>query len=158
MEVNPHSPLLVRRSLDVFAPPQMVWDWISRVELWQHWHPDIRGSRWLGTPGVNGEFRLRLRTVVAVVGRVESWEERRRIGWVAGFWGTTWRQEFEIEGDFRSTTVLVEGSLEGKMYGIAAVRALGLGQLARTNETWLGALKTQLESEKFRASQRADQS
>ena len=157
MEVNYHAPLLVRRSLDVFAPPQMVWDWISRVELWQHWHPEIGGSKWLGPPGANGAFKLRLRKVVGIVGRVETWEEQKRIGWVADFWWTTWRQVFEIEGDFRSTTVLAEGSLQGKMYSVAAVRTLGLGQLARTNELWLGALKTQLESEKFRVGQRANE-
>ena len=151
MEVNYHAPLVLRRELEVFAPPQMVWDWVSRVDLWKDWHGDISQSVWTGTPGPHGEFRLRIRKVLGVAAKVESWYEPRELGWVGYSWSTTWRQVIRLDGDFRRTLVRIEGSVEGRVYDYAPVRSVVSGQLVRLNEMWLGSLKTQLESEKFRA-------
>ena len=150
MDVNRSAPLFVGREIDIFAPPEMVWDWLSRVELWPDWHPDISNSRWLDAPGINAAFKWRLRKVVSITARVETWDECREFGWTGNVWSSTLRQVFWIDGDFRRTRIAAEGSLEGPGCGFSPLRAVAGGQLARTNELWLGALKTRLESEKLR--------
>jgi hypothetical protein len=152
MDVNMDAPLVVRRQIEVFAPPEMVWDWLSRVDLWQDWHPEVSSSKWLGQPGLNGPFKWRLRKVIGITAKVDSWDELRELGWTGRIWSTKITQVFRIEGDFRRTVIVSEAAMEGAACRFAPVRALALGQLERTNELWLGVLKTKLESEKFKGS------
>ncbi|MSQ07929.1 MAG: SRPBCC family protein [Dehalococcoidia bacterium] len=155
MEINHNAPVRVRGEIELFAPPEMVWDWLSRVDLWQDWHPEITNSRWLNRPGMNAEFKWRLRAVLDITSRIESWEERRELGFSGQVWSTTLRHVFRLDGDFRRTRVLSEASVEGSGCGFAPLRALISGQVARTNDLWLGALKTRLESEKFKGRDRS---
>lgn len=155
MEVNPGAPVIVRGEIEIFAPPEMIWDWLSRVDLWKDWHPEITNSRWLARPGINAQFKWRLRSVLGITARIESWEEQRELGFIGQSWSTTLRQVFRMNGDFRRTHIRAEASVEGPGYGFAPLRAVIGGQLARTNELWLGALKTKLESEKFKGQGRS---
>lgn len=150
MEDSRSAPLFVRREIDIFAPPEMIWDWLSRVELWPDWQPDISYARWLDAPGIDAAFKLRLCKVVGITARVKKWDECKEFGWAGNFWSSTLQQVFRLDGDFRRTRIVAEGSLEGSGYGITPLRAIAGGQLARSNEMWLGALKTRLESEKVR--------
>ncbi|GEM_PF-1215614 len=151
MNINHDAPVTVRRQIEVFSPPEMVWEWLSRVELWQEWHPEISGSRWLEGRGRNGLFKWRLRKVVGMTCRMESWQEMREVGFVANAWSSTVRQVFRMDGDFRRTRVTAEASVEGPGYGLGLLRSAVQSQLERTNELWLGALKTNIESERVRA-------
>ncbi len=150
MDVNRNAPLVVRREIEIFAPPEMIWEWLSRVELWQDWHPEISRSHWAAGQGPNGVLKWRLRKVIGVTAQVESWHEQNEIGWVGHAWSTTVRQVFRIRGDFRKTRIVTEASVEGPGFGFPPLRAVVQSQLERTSELWLGALKTKLESEKTR--------
>ena len=152
MEVNRRAPLVVRKEIEIFAPPEMIWEWLSRVDLWQDWHPEISSSRWLAGRGVHGTFKWRLRKVLGVTCQMESWNELSELGWVAQVWSSTLRQVFRISGDFRRTRIVAEASIEGPGYGFAPLRSAVQTQLERTSELWLAALKTKLESEKVRTS------
>ncbi len=155
MEVNLSAPLIVRGEIEIFAPPEMIWDWLSRVDLWKDWHPEITNSRWLARPGIDAQFKLRLRSVLGITARIESWDEQRELGFIGQTWSTTLRQVFRMNGDFRRTYILSEASVEGPAYGFAPLRAVIGGQLDRMNGLWLGALKTRLESDKFRGQVRS---
>ncbi len=142
------APVRARHEIEVFAPPEMVWDWLSRVELWADWHPEIVASAWLGESGLRGSFKYRVRKVLPFRCRVEVWRESREIAWASGNWFWKTRHAFHIRGDFRRTTIISEAWADGPVPSNRLSRGMFLDELNRVVETGLGALKTRLEREK----------
>ena len=130
--------------IEVFAPPKMVWDWISRVDLWSDWHPEIDASKWVSDEG-QGVFSVRVRKVLSLTSRIETSREGREFGWESRFWFSTTRHVFRIEGDFRRTTITCDTSAEGPLARWAGVSGVLQDQVSWFIETGLGALKTKLE-------------
>jgi hypothetical protein len=163
LRVNEQAPIYVRREITVFAPPEKVWDWLSRVDLWQDWHPDIAASYWLdedegkrggyggyGSPGQHpapggrmARFRWR-QGPVRVTSLIEAWDVSREIGWVGHAYSAVVRHVFRMDGDFRRTHIVSEQSIEGPPASL--MKPLIRGLAVRTCETWLAVLKTRLES------------
>jgi hypothetical protein len=146
MRVNEQAPIYIRREITIFAPPERVWDWLSRVDLWQDWHPEIAASYWLGDSdegGPRARFKWR-QGPVRVTSLIESWDVEREIGWVGHAYSAIVRHVFRLEGDFRRTHIVSEQSIEGPP--ITLVGPVIRGLAVRTSETWLAALKTRLES------------
>ena len=146
MQVNDQAPIYIRREITVFAPPEKVWDWLSRVDLWQDWHPEIAASYWLDDHeegGPQARFKWR-QGPVSVTSLIESWDVLREIGWVGRAYSVVVRHVFRLEGDFRRTHIVSEQSMEGPPLSLMLPVIRGLA--VRTSETWLAALKTRLES------------
>jgi hypothetical protein len=146
LRVNEQAPIYIRREITVFAPPEKVWDWLSRVELWQDWHPEIAAAYWLDDGGEGGpQARFKWRQgPVRVTSLMESWDVRREIGWVGHAYSAIVRHVFRLEGDFRRTHIVSEQSIEGAP--VSLMRPIIRSLAERTSETWLAALKTRLES------------
>lgn len=143
MYVNPAAPIFVKREITVFAPPEKVWDWLSRVDLWGDWHPEIASAYWLSGEGPHGRFRWR-QGPVRVTSSIESWAERREIGWSGRAYSALVRHVFHLDGDFRRTHIVSEQSIEGFPASLMGPIIRRLAE--RSSETWLAALKTRLES------------
>lgn len=136
-----------RHEIEVFAPPGMVWDWISRVDLWSDWHPEIDGSKWVSVDG-RGAFSLRMRKVLSLTSRIETSREEREFAWESGLWFSTTRHVFRIDGDYRRTTITCETWAEGPLARWFGISGMFHSEVNRVIETGLGVLKTRLESEK----------
>ena len=149
MKTYEREPVVIRREIEIFAPPRLVWEWISRVELWSDWHPEVSSSQWLGDPGPDGRFKLRI-NLLGFDAVVTSWREEREFAWAGQSWLTTTRQVFRIDGDFRSTTVVCEQTLDG--LGARVLAPLLQRVAGRWSEVLLGALKTRIEGAHERAS------
>jgi hypothetical protein len=165
LRVNEQAPIYVRREITVFAPPEKVWDWLSRVDLWQDWHPEIAASYWIGAGdygeesrrgwqggdgggrgehgGRHARFKWR-QGPVRVTSLIESWDVSREIGWVGHAYSAVVRHVFRMDGDFRRTHIVSEHSIEGPPASL--MKPLIRGLAVRTTETWLAVLKTRLES------------
>jgi hypothetical protein len=155
LRVNERAPIYVRREITVFAPPEKVWDWLSRVDLWQDWHPEIAASYWLedggygeqsrrgGQGGQHARFKWR-QGPVRVTSLIESWDVSKEIGWVGHAYSAIVRHVFRMDGDFRRTHIVSEQSIEGPPASL--MKPLMRGLAVRTSETWLAVLKTRLES------------
>jgi hypothetical protein len=150
MQVNQGAPVMVRHEIEIFAPPEKIWEWLSRVDLWEDWRQDVSGSYWLNGRGGTASFKWRLRKLFGITARVEAWDEEREFGWTGQFWISTLKQVMRIDGDFRRTRIVMESSVEGALVRPAPLRAMVRSQLNRTNEIYLGSLKTKLEAEKPR--------
>ena len=146
MQVNEQAPIYVRREITIFAPPERVWDWLSRVDLWQDWQPEIAAAYWLNETGDGGpQARFRWRQgPVRITSLIETWDVRREIGWVGHAYSAVVRHAFRLEGDFRRTHIVSEQSIEG--FPVSLMRPIIRNMAVRTSETWLAALKTRLES------------
>ena len=133
--------------IEVFAPPEMVWDWISRVDLWSDWHPEIDDSKWVSDEG-QGVFSLRMRKVLSVTSRIQAQRVEREFAWESAIWFFTTRHAFRIDGDYRRTTITCETWAEGPLARWAGLSGMFQNEVNRVIETGLGVLKTRLEREK----------
>jgi len=147
MNATAANPLYLKHEVEIFAPPQIVWTWLSRIELWADWHPDISGTRWLEDRGANATFKWRIKKLLGLPARIDSWRERREIAFTAKAWLTTARHRFRIDGDFRRTRVVCEAFAEGGAASSLLLQPLLERQMDRVNQTWLGVLKARLEAE-----------
>ena len=125
----------------------MVWDWISRVDLWSDWHPEIDASNWVSDEG-QGVFSIRVRKVLSLTCRIETMRVEREFGWESVLWFSTTKHALRIDGDYRRTTITCETWAEGPLARWTVFNGLLLNEVNRVIETGLGVLKTRLESEK----------
>ena len=149
MSSNRFQPAAIKahHEIEVFAPPKMVWDWISRVDLWSDWHPEIDASRWVSDEDM-GVFNLRLRKVLSLTSRIETSRVEREFAWESAIWFSTTKHVFRIDGDYRRTTITCETWAEGPLARWSGLSGMFQNELNRVIETGLGVLKTRLESEK----------
>ena len=125
----------------------MVWDWISRVDLWSDWHPEIDDSKWVSDEG-QGVFSLRMRKVLSLTSRIQTQRVEREFAWESAIWFSTTRHAFRIDGDYRRTTITCETWAEGPLARWAGLSGMFQNEVNRVIETGLGVLKTRLEREK----------
>lgn len=145
MQIDRRAPLVTHHQIDIFAPPGNVWDWISRIEMWPTWRQDVSSARWLEGRGLNGAFKWRVRNIFGITARIKEWRENRSIGWQGRVAGGSIAQLVVISGEVKPSTVTIETSYDGPLTRLRLTRALVEGQINRTNEIWLGSLKTKLE-------------
>ena len=146
--MNITAPIQTRHEIEVFAPPEVVWDWLSRVDLWADWHPEIVASGWVGESGGRGLFKYRLRKIFHFTCRVETWRELREMSWASRNWFSRTRHVIRIRGDFRRTTITSEAWADGPAPRNRLSRGVFLSEMNRVVETGLGVIKTRLECEK----------
>lgn len=71
-------------AVDCAAPPERVWELMSRPERWREWSPYVRGAEGLGEPEVVGGSRghlitrggVRIAATITAVAPGESWSWR----------------------------------------------------------------------------------
>ncbi len=134
--------------IEIFAPPDKVWDWMSRVDMWPTWRQDVSSAYWVNGQGQNGTLKWRLRKFIGFTADVAVWRREREMSWEAVSFGTRVAYSVVIDGDYRSTEVSLEVAGDGGLLRFFPTRALFLHNLNRSNEIWLGALKTKLEAGK----------
>ena len=104
-------------------------------------------SKWVSNEG-QGVFSIRVRKVLSVTSRIETFRVEREFGWESVLWFSTTRHVFRIDGDYRRTTITCETWAEGPLAHWAGFGGVLLNEVNRVIETGLGVLKTRLESEK----------
>lgn len=148
MLIDQRAPVVAHHEIEIFAPPDKVWDWLSRVDMWSSWRQDVSSSHWVEGHGRNGTFKWRVRNIMGFTARVEVWDEQRAMGWRAEVYGSEMVQVLRISGDFKRSVVTSDLSATGGLCRMRLTRAFVRSQLNRTNEIWLGSLKTKLEAGK----------
>lgn len=140
--------LATQYEVNIFAPPGRVWDWLSRVELWTSWRQDVSCAYWINGEGQNGTLKWRLRRTLGFTANVAVWRREREMRWEAVSYGTRVIYQLRIDGNYRGTKVTMDVSGSGGLLKFFPTRSLFSHQLNRSNEIWLGSLKTKLEAGK----------
>ena len=148
MQIDQRAPVIAHHEIEIFAPPDKVWDWLSRVEMWASWRQDISSAEWIDGHGHNATFKWRIRKFMSFTAQVEVWDVHRELGWRATGYGGQMVQLLRMTGDFKRTFVTSDMSFAGGLSKLRPTRSFVRGQLNRTNEIWLGSLKTKLEAGK----------
>ena len=83
MAANQGAPVRGRAEIDIEAPPQVVWDVLTRFENWPNWNPDVKSMSFPGPLAPGTEFRWKAGpgTIVSTLDRIEppryiSWRGR----------------------------------------------------------------------------------
>lgn len=104
-----------RTELEMPVPPEAVWPWLVRAELWPTWCPDfsdvaIEG----GGPDLKAGSRFRWRTFgVTLASKVEEFVELERIAWSARAAGIDAYHAWLIERRPAGCRVLTEENQNG---------------------------------------------
>jgi uncharacterized protein YndB with AHSA1/START domain len=80
---NEDAPVRGRAEIDIEAPPQVVWEVVTRFENWPNWNPDVKSMSFPGPLAPGTEFRWKAGpgTIVSTLDRIEppryiSWRGR----------------------------------------------------------------------------------
>lgn len=146
MEINRYAPIVLEHKIQIFAPPERVWERIAQVEFWSEWHPDIGTAHWTDDEPMDRRgftFGVRMFRFKA---QLQVYDEPHEIGWKARHLFSSHRQVFRLEGDYRQTTLVSEASYEGRVPAMISGRLRE--PLDEFGQTWLAAIKTHIESER----------
>jgi len=75
-----NAPVKSSAEIDIEAPPQVVWDVLTRFENWPNWNPDVKSMSFPGPLAPGSEFRWKAGpgTIVSTLDRIEP---PRHIAW-----------------------------------------------------------------------------
>jgi uncharacterized protein YndB with AHSA1/START domain len=67
------APVRSRRQIEIAAPPEVVWDVLTRFEQWPQWNPQVKSISFDGPVGPGSGFRWRAGpgTIVSTLEQVE---------------------------------------------------------------------------------------
>jgi uncharacterized protein YndB with AHSA1/START domain len=67
------APVRSKRSIEIAAPPEMVWDVLTRFDDWPQWNPQVKSISFEGPLAAGSEFRWKAGpgTIVSTLEQVE---------------------------------------------------------------------------------------
>jgi hypothetical protein len=142
--INRDAPIVVERKIEIFSPPEVIWQWISRVDLWVDWHPEISSSWLIDDEAIGARFKWR-KKLLGVRCEIVEIAAARRWAWWGRSWGLKAQQEFRLDGNFRSTSLSSTMILEGPTARV--LKPFVRKAATHWTEVWLGVLKTKIESQ-----------
>ncbi len=80
MAANGEAPVRSSAEIEIGAPPQVVWEVLTRFENWPNWNPEVKSMSFPGPLAPGSEFRWKAGpgTIVSTLSRVEP---PRYIAW-----------------------------------------------------------------------------
>ncbi len=127
----------VRNEMDMPVPPEAVWAWLVRAQLWPAWYPNsqnvvIEG----GGPDLKAGSKFRWKTFgVTLDSVVEEFVPPERIAWSARAMGVDAYHAWLVEGGPSGCHVLTEETQNGLLASISnAVRPNNMGN---HHQVWL---------------------
>ncbi|NQW16087.1 MAG: SRPBCC family protein [Chloroflexi bacterium] len=144
MTILRNAPVVVDKEIEIFSPPEVIWHWIRRVDLWVDWHPEVSSAWFIDDEAVGARFKWRKKMLGVRCEIVDS-ASARRWAWKGRSWGVKARQEFRLDGNFRSTVLSSTMTLEGPTSHV--LKPIVRKVATHWTEVWLGVLKTRIESQ-----------
>lgn len=142
MSINPNAPVVSDGEIEISAPVEKVWEIMTSVEQWPHWHPKVRWAELRGSlyPGTRLFCRYGANTIEAVINEVEY---QRYISWNGKMLGMSCSHVWKLEAVDGCTRVRTEESLEGLIAWL--LRGSAKKQLTRKIADWLKYMKAVAE-------------
>ena len=137
-----NCPIHVRNELDMAAPPERVWAWLTRVTLWPAWYVNsanieiIEGSR----PDLEAGTRFRWKTFgVTITSTVVEYVADERIAWEAHAVGIDVYHAWVLQPSTNGCRVLTEETQYGFLARIA--KLLMPNRMYKYHQLWLEGLQ-----------------
>ena len=136
-----NSRLLVRNELQIDAPPERVWAWLTRPDLWPSYYRNARLVRHLEGPWPKIQLGSRWRWFTfgaRIVSELVDCEPHTRLAWDAKGLGARGYHGWVLEPCHGGTNVVTEETQRG--WGIAAVKPVLRPRMLREHQRWLEGL------------------
>ena len=136
------APVRSGGEIEIAAPPQVVWEVLTRFENWPNWNPDVKSMSFPGPLAPGSEFRWKAGpgTIVSTLERVEA---PRHISWRGRTLTIDAYHEWWLEPSDGATHVRTEESFSGLLARL--LRGTLQKTLDKSFEDGLGRLKHEAE-------------
>jgi hypothetical protein len=117
---SPDAPVNSRRSIDISAPPEVVWEVLTRFADWPQWNPDVKSMSFDGpvAPGSSFRWKAGPGTIVSTLEEVDPPRYVRWRGRTMTFRAIhEWRLEPRDGGAYVETEESFSGVLARLMRG-----------------------------------------
>jgi uncharacterized protein YndB with AHSA1/START domain len=142
------SAVFVRNEIVIAAPPDHIWPWLLRAELWPEWYANAADIHFLSHtgPDLRNRSRFRWRTFgVRITSKVLEFEPCTRLAWDAHGIGVeayhAWTLTRLADG---STHVLTEETQNGWLARLG--KRLMPNRMSAMHQAWLEALAAKAEA------------
>jgi uncharacterized protein YndB with AHSA1/START domain len=139
------APVRSRSEIEIAAPPEVVWDVLTRFEQWPQWNPEVKSMSYDGPLAPGSEFRWKAGPGT-IVSTLELVDPPRAVSWRGRTMSIKALHEWRLEPRDGGTHVETEESFSGLL------ARLFRGQLQKTLDK---SLSDGLERLKGEAERRA---
>ncbi|MFO7859783.1 MAG: SRPBCC family protein, partial [Desulfosalsimonas sp.] len=136
--------MIIRETITIHAPMEIVWDVFSQVENWSEWNPICRQCRYEAgdrlAPGTCLSFELRpLFFPIRIAPEVKEYEKGRQVTWIGKKWGIFSRHTFYFKPVGHGVKIESIETFSGPMLFVA--RLVGIpGRLHKLTRHLLAAI------------------
>ena len=137
-----NSPVHVRNELDVAAPQDRVWAWLTRPGLWPDWYVNSANVAFLEGPwpDLKEGTRFRWKTFgVTITSTVLEYVPNERIAWDAHTFGVDAYHAWILQPSTKGCHVLTEESQHGWLAWLA--NRLMPNRMYKFHQLWLEGLE-----------------
>jgi hypothetical protein len=142
MAINEHAPVTARSEIRIAAPPEIVWQLISRIAEWPSWNDEIKSAELDGPLAPGSRFRWR-----SGPGQIASTLRDVTVGEALEWTGTTFGiraiHVWRIRPDAEGSVAVTEESWEG--LPVRLLRGRSQKALETAIESGLRRLKAEAE-------------
>jgi|HubBroStandDraft_4_1064222.scaffolds.fasta_scaffold252588_1 uncharacterized protein YndB with AHSA1/START domain len=139
-----NTAVFVSNQLEMNAPPEAVWEWLLRADLWPQWYPNSKNLTYLepseGPLQLGSTFRWTT-FGTTIVSRVEEFVPSERIAWNAKATGVDAYHAWLIERTEKGCRVLTEETQNGWLARLGSL--LMPARMGKYHQIWLERLAQQ---------------
>ncbi len=106
------APVKGSQEIEIAAPPEIVWDVLTRFEDWPQWNPDVKSMSFDGPLAPGSEFRWKAGPGT-IVSTLEQVEPPRHVSWRGRTMSIKALHEWRFEPRDGGTLVKTEESFSG---------------------------------------------
>jgi uncharacterized protein YndB with AHSA1/START domain len=141
------SPIHVHNQIAITAPPETVWAWLIRAQLWPTWYPNSADLSFLNgkPPDLTLGTRFRWKTFgVTIVSEVLEFEPYERVAWDAHSSGLEAYHAWLIQRAEEGCIVLTEETQRGWLARLG--KAVRPKRMEQQHQIWLEGLRAKAVS------------
>lgn len=135
--VDEHAPIKSKGSIIVSAPPNTVWNFITDINRWSSWRPEVSASHLDGSLAAGTPFSWTV-DGTGIKSQIAAVDGKKRIAWTGHAMGLTAIHVWMIEPISPGKTSV--RTME-TMKGFPSSLFYSSADLQKTNEKWLSDLK-----------------
>ena len=136
-----NNPVHVRNELAIPHPPETIWVWLIRAQIWPTWYPNSTNIRFLSgqPPDLNLNTRFRWKTFgVTIKSTVLEFEPYERLGWDAHNTGLDSYHAWLIQKTNQGSNVITEETEHGWLAQLG--NTLRPNRIHQMHQIWLERL------------------
>ena len=109
--INRRAPILLAGEIEIAAPPELVWDVLSKIDAWPSWNPDVKAAALEGDLAAGSVFRWK--AGAKLTSTLTHVAPQRMIAWTGTSMGLNAVHVYTLEPRAAATIVKTEESVEG---------------------------------------------